>query len=81
MLASPSTDPMSVPAMKQLIIRLKNQPTQIINVWDHETAEGWLKDLESYFRIAGYIYAKADIVSVTESDFGEESRRGGAATK
>lgn len=61
--------------MKQLIITFKNQPTQIINVWDHETAEDWLKELEPHFRIAGYVYAKEDIVSVTESEFGKKPQK------
>ena len=57
--------------MKQLIITFKRQPTQTINVWDHESPESWLKSLEPYFRIAGYVFSRDDVVSVTESDFGK----------
>ncbi len=63
--------------MKQFVITFKNQPAQTINVWDHEKPEVWLQDLEEYFRIAGYVFAKADIVSVSESEFGRKPQRHG----
>ncbi|MBI2816387.1 MAG: hypothetical protein HYX72_05580 [Acidobacteria bacterium] len=63
-------------AMKQFTITFKDQTTQTINVWEHETPEGWLKQLEPYFRIAGYVYSRDDVVSVSESEFGKlKSRR------
>jgi hypothetical protein len=57
-------------AMKQFTIRFKSQPPQTIHVWEHETPEQWLAQVEPYFRIAGYVYSRDDIVSVTESEFG-----------
>jgi hypothetical protein len=57
--------------MKQFTITFKDQPAQTINVWEYETPEEWRAQLEPYFRIAGYVYSRDDVVNVTESDYGK----------
>ena len=61
--------------MKQLHISFQDGSIRTINVWDYQTAEGWWSELQEYFRISGYVYAKEDIVSVQESDFGAEGSK------